>query len=96
MQSYGFTKDISEIEPLRKKWESFNFDVKEVDGHNTGKLKKVIGKVFEKKKKPHAIICHTVKGKGISFMENNASWHHKSKISDEEIEKLYYSLSSRT
>lgn len=92
MQSYGMTKDILDTEPLRKKWESFNFDVKEVDGHNISSLNKTIKMIFKEKGKPHLIICHTIKGKGISFMENDPSWHHKSKISDEEMKKIYCEL----
>ena len=45
--------------------------------------------------KPTAIICHTVKGKGIEFIENDMDWHHKSRVSDEELESLYAALGAK-
>jgi transketolase len=89
IQSYGFTKDVVNLEPLIEKWKSFGFDVSEINGHDINQLVSNIKK-FKKNKitKPSVTICHTVKGKGFSFAENNPYWHHKNSFSDEEVEEL--------
>ena len=86
IQSYGFTKEVLDLEPLRDKWESFNFDVREINGHDVNQLKKD----FKRKsvKKPKLTICHTIKGKGFNFSENNPFWHHKNFFTNEEIYKM--------
>ncbi len=87
IQSYGFTKDVLNLEPLKQKWKSFGFDVSEIDGHNIESLKKNLLKFKNNKsKKPSVTICHTIKGKGFYFAENNPMWHHKNSFS--EIEKI--------
>jgi transketolase len=88
MQSYGKTEDILNLESLYSKWHSFNFDVEVVDGHDIKAIKQGLKILKTRKEKPHVLICNTVKGKGIDFIENNPFWHHKSKISDEEINQL--------
>lgn len=75
IQSMDFVKKVINIEPLKKKLLSFGCDVFEVDGHNTAQLNKVLAK--NSTNKPKTIIANTVKGKGISFMENNNLWHYK-------------------
>jgi transketolase len=65
-----------EIDPLREKLEAFGFDVHDVDGHDTAVLIKLFDSLDYTAQKPHAIIAHTVKGKGVSFMENRSEWHH--------------------
>lgn len=89
IQSYGFTREVVDLEPLREKWSSFGFDVSEVNGHDIHQLEKNLKK-FKKneKQKPSITICHTIKGKGFHFAENNPFWHHKNSFSDEEIEEL--------
>lgn len=64
------------LEPLKLKLESFNFKVFDVDGHNENAINEAIQNA-KKSTMPSAIICHTIKGKGISFMENNNLWHYK-------------------
>lgn len=76
IQSYGFNKDILDLEPLKDKIESFGFFTQEVDGHDLGKLEKKIKFSFKNKSKPSALICHTIKGKGIKEAENNPEWHY--------------------
>tara|TARA_B100000989_G_scaffold109720_1_gene80518 strand:+ start:1491 stop:2327 length:837 start_codon:yes stop_codon:yes gene_type:complete len=83
IQSYGFTSEVLNLEPLKDKWESFNFDVTEVNGHNLKQLKKSFLKT--KLSKPRLTICHTIKGKGFSFSENNPNWHHKNFFTYKEI-----------
>lgn len=92
-QSYSSTREVQDLEPFADKWKSFGFAVREVDGHNLEKLNKAFSDLPIEKNKPNIIICHTIKGKGIDFMENNLAWHHKSNISDEEFKRLYNQLS---
>jgi transketolase len=92
IQSYGFTKEVLDLEPLVDKWKSFNFSVREVDGHSLNELELTFKKLPFESDKPNAIICHTIKGKGFSFAENNPNWHHKSKLTSQEIESMYSSL----
>ena len=89
MQSYGKTNQVIDLEPLADKWKSFGFQISEIDGHNIEELKSGLIKSNSNIQKPRVVICHTVKGKGIPLAENNPLWHHKSKITDEEINKLY-------
>lgn len=91
-QSYGSSHEVLDLEPLARKWKSFGFEVQEVDGHNVKVLKRAFTKALKKPKKPQIVICHTVKGKGIPFVENNMDWHHKTKLTDEEIAALYKGL----
>ena len=77
-----------ENEPLRKKFESFGFKVLEIDGHSRKDIYLSLKKAMNYKLKPTILICHTIKGKGVKFMENNPSWHYKSKINNEELKKL--------
>jgi transketolase len=64
------------ITPLREKFEAFGFDVHDVDGHDTGALARLFDSLDYSGPKPHALIARTVKGKGVSFMENRPEWHH--------------------
>ena len=74
------------------KWRSFNFAAEEVDGHNVTALKDVFSNLPLVAGKPNAVLCHTIKGKGIRHIESDPSWHHKSKLSVEEISKLFNAL----
>ena len=71
------TKDVMPTEPLDKKFEAFNWHVIKIDGHNFEQILAALKEAKETKGKPTAIIMETVKGKGISFMENLAGWHGK-------------------
>ncbi|MCR9191782.1 MAG: transketolase [Gammaproteobacteria bacterium] len=95
IQSAGFTKDIQNLDPLADKWKSFNFETAEVNGHDTHALKSLLQSLPFNKNKPSAIICHTVKGKGISFAENDPRWHHKARLSDESIQEMYSALENQ-
>lgn len=75
IQSMDFVKKVINIEPLKNKLLSFGCDVIEVNGHDLNKLGKSFSK--NKKNKPKIIIAHTIKGKGVDFMENNNLWHYK-------------------
>ncbi len=91
IQSLGLTKNILDLEPFRKKWESFGWAVEEVDGHDFSKLLKTFGKLPLKKSKPSVIIAHTVKGKGIPNLENTVKSHYVAPP-EEELEKILDNL----
>lgn len=74
-QSGGHVSEISGIEPLAAKFRDFGWDTQEIDGNNIEAILEAIDKAKNVKKMPHAIIAKTVKGKGVSFMENNNAWH---------------------
>lgn len=73
LQSDGFTKDVMDTAQLSDKFISFGFDADIVDGHDVDALTMALRKNVNR---PHAIIAQTVKGKGLSFVENNPKWHH--------------------
>lgn len=77
MQSMNYCENTIKLEPLGKKWEAFGWNVKEIDGHNHDELRKAMKNVSQETEKPTVIIANTVKGKGISFMENNIVWHYR-------------------
>lgn len=95
IQSAGATAHIQELEPLLDKWRSFGFAAAEVDGHDVPKMRDFFARVPLDADKPTALICHTVKGKGISFAEHDPEWHHKSKVTRELGERLYAELEPR-
>jgi len=75
IQLDGFVKDIMEVEPLAAKWVSFGWNTIEVDGHDIAALQKAFADAGSTKGKPTAIVARTIKGKGVSFMENNPKYH---------------------
>jgi len=91
-QSYGSTFEVQDLEPLTDKWKAFGFAVAEVNGHSVEELRSVFSQLPLQADKPNAVICHTVKGKGVNFVENNMSWHHKGKVTDKEIQSLLAAL----
>ncbi|MFH1593386.1 MAG: transketolase [Candidatus Omnitrophota bacterium] len=91
MQIDGFCCDVKGLEPYARKWQDFGWHSIEVDGHDIEQLIKAIDEADSIKDKPQAIIAHTVKGKGISFMENQVKWHGISP-KKEELEKALKEL----
>ena len=77
LQITGSTEEVNPIEPLQDKFLSFGFSVIEVKGNDIASLVEVFKKPKKEKNKPYLIIANTTKGAGISFMENQVSWHHK-------------------
>jgi transketolase len=86
LQIDGYTKDIMGTEPMADKWASFGWHVIEIDGHDFEQIENAINKAINNTGKPVCIIANTVKGKGVSFMEDRCEWHGKTP-SDEEKEK---------
>jgi transketolase len=77
IQIDGFTDDVMQLEPLREKWEAFNWDVQEINGHN---FREIVGSVERAKagfEKPSMIIAHTIPGKGVKEFERDFHWHGK-------------------
>lgn len=83
IQSYGQTKNVMQLEPLKEKLSSFGYKVDQVNGHDIRQLIKYFKKI-KINKRPSALICHTIKGKGFYFAEQNPFWHHKNFFTDEE------------
>ena len=80
LQGYGETNEVINLEPLKEKFEAFNWEVLEIDGHNFEEIEKSL---LKRASKPKVIIAHTIKGKGISYMENKFIWHYKSPNKEE-------------
>ncbi len=87
-QSYGPTHEVQNLEPFAAKWEAFGFAVREINGHDVDALRSTLTALPLDSNKPTAIICHTLKGKGMNCTEGNLKWHHKSGLKDEEISQL--------
>ena len=77
LQIDGKTADVMPTEPLDKKYEAFGWHVIAIDGHDYDQIKAALAEAKTVKGKPTMILARTVKGKGVSFMENNAGWHGK-------------------
>ena len=77
IQIDGFTEKIVSLEPYRSKWKAFGWEVKEIDGHNMSQIVSILNKAPFRRDRPSLVIANTVKGKGVSFMENNPEWHGK-------------------
>jgi transketolase len=92
VQSAGPTAEILNLEPLADKCRAFGFTVAEVDGHDVEALRRLLRTVPLDDERPTTVICHTVKGKGLSFAENDANWHHKSSINKELVVQMYDAL----
>ncbi len=88
LQIDGKVSDVMNVYPIKDKFEAFGFEVFEVDGNNIENLIDVFQKASEVKEKPIAIIAKTVKGKGITYMENQAGWHGKAPNEEEYLEAV--------
>jgi transketolase len=78
LQSFGRVADVLDLEPLREKWRAFKWGVRELDGHDHPALAQALSDVPFEANRPSVLLCHTVKGKGVSFMEDRLEWHYKS------------------
>ena len=78
IQLDDFVAKILDLEPVVAKWQSFGWPVLEIDGHSMDQLGKALDQAEATKGRPTLVVAHTVKGKGVSFMENNPEWHGKS------------------
>jgi transketolase len=77
IQSIGRVEEVLDLEPFADKWKAFGWAVSEIDGHNFEEIYQTLSKLPFKAGKPSCIIAHTVKGKGVSFMEDKLAWHYQ-------------------
>ena len=90
-QATGRSDEVMALSPLREKWEAFGWDAREVDGHDLEALLRTLNPSHPRAAKPLAVIAHTVKGRGVSFMEDDNNWHYRIP-SCEEVEKARMEL----
>ena len=76
-QATGRSEEITALKPLAEKFESFGWSSYEINGHQADEISNILNKVPDGSGKPVAVIAHTVKGKGISFMEDDNNWHYR-------------------
>ena len=82
-QATGRSDEVMALSPLKEKWASFGWEAVEVDGHDVVKLAEVMNRETGTTERPHVIIAHTVKGKGVSFMEDDNNWHYRIPTAEE-------------
>jgi transketolase len=78
IQSFGTVQEVLDLEPFAAKWRAFGWAVREVDGHDHREIYETLATLPFEPSRPSVLIAHTVKGKGVSFMENNLEWHYRS------------------
>ncbi|MBO0778080.1 MAG: transketolase [Ktedonobacteraceae bacterium] len=83
LQQGDWTEQTMHLEPLADKWRAFGWSVQEVDGHDHALLLETLSRVPFETDKPNCIIAHTQKGKGVSFMQDKAAWHHRVPTAEE-------------
>ena len=83
LQGFGFVKDVMDLTPLSAKWEAFGWATTEIDGHDYDQIEHASRTVPFTPGIPSVIIAHTIKGKGVSFMENELAWHYRSPNADQ-------------
>jgi transketolase len=76
-QATGRSQEVMALDPLPAKWEAFGWHAEEVDGHDFAAIAQALQAAQEENERPSVIVAHTVKGKGISFMEDNNNWHYR-------------------
>jgi len=76
-QATGRSQEVMALDPLPAKWEAFGWHAQEIDGHNFGAIAQSFALARAEQERPSVIVAHTVKGKGISFMEDNNNWHYR-------------------
>ena len=94
LQISGGTEDVAGLDPLPEKWRSFGWDVIVIDGHDIPMILEALDKAYGNAARPTCIIMNTVKGKGVSFMENNLAYHGRA-LTDEEMERALAELGVR-
>jgi transketolase len=82
-QATGRSREIMALDPLKDKWEAFGWSAYELDGHDLPALVETLKALPDDSGKPSVIIAHTVKGKGVSFMEDDNNWHYRIPTAEE-------------
>jgi transketolase len=83
IQSLGTVKDVLDLDPFAAKWQAFGWAVREIDGHDCQQIEESLRQIPTVPGRPTCVIAHTVKGKGVSFMENKLLWHYRSPDAEE-------------
>lgn len=83
IQSLGRTRDVIDLDPFADKWKAFGWAVREIDGHDSEQVVRTLASVPFEPGRPSCVIAHTVKGKGVSFMEDDLLWHYRNPSADE-------------
>jgi transketolase len=91
IQSLGPVREVLDLEPLGGKWTACGWSVREIDGHDCGQICATLASVPFEPGRPSCIVAHTVKGKGVSFMENTVLWHYRSP-DEEELQRALAEL----
>jgi len=94
LQITGPTEQVNALEPLADKFRSFGYALRQVDGHDIPALVEALASAPFERGKPSLLLAHTVKGKGISFAENQAGWHHRVP-SAAELERAWAELAAQ-
>ncbi len=88
IQSFGSIAEVLDLEPLADKWRAAGWGVREIDGHDHAQIGETLDAVPLEAGRPTVIIAHTIKGKGVSFMENRLLWHYRSPNREQLAEAL--------
>jgi transketolase len=88
LQITGPTEEVVQLEPLDEKFDAFGFEVREVNGNDIGELVRTFDSIPFRQGRPNLVLAKTRKGRGISFMENNAKWHHHVPSEDEYLRAM--------
>ena len=83
IQSFGAVREVLDLEPFAAKWRSFGWSVREIDGHDLVQIQDALAGLPWELHKPSVLIAHTVKGRGVRFMEGQLDWHYRSPNADE-------------
>ncbi len=82
-QATGRSQEVMALDPLAAKWEAFGWDAHEIDGHDFEEIHDALAKSRAQTQRPSVIVAHTVKGKGVSFMEDDNNWHYRTPNEEE-------------
>ena len=88
IQSFGSVDEVLPLEPFADKWRTFGWHVEEIDGHDLDEIELSLSNLPKVAGRPTAVIAHTVKGKGVSFMENRLEWHYRAPNDEQLAEAL--------
>jgi transketolase len=83
IQSFGTVEEVMRLDPLAEKWRAFGWATRELDGHDHAAIAGALGTIPHEPGRPTVIVAHTIKGKGVSFMEDLLAWHYKSPTAEQ-------------
>jgi transketolase len=83
LQAFGRTAEVMKLEPLSEKWSAFGWEVRDIDGHHHDQIRAALSDLPAHEGRPTVVLARTVKGKGVSFMEDRLEWHYRSPNDDD-------------